>query len=307
MKFGMLTWWRFSLMGLFSALGFIRYEEDPDAGGGSHTVEMDPGGTPPSAAEGSAWYESAGLLSDASILTDKDKEYKSFDEYVKGSQSARQMAAGKGIAIPGEDATVEQKAAFKVDVMKHFPELPVAPETADAYKIEMFQGEGVGLPVERQGVIAGKFHEAGLSNTAANAVMNIYADEIATDMTEATAQMAATRKETETALKKEWAGDYDDRQAGITRVAEKFPGVMAQAKEIGLDGTREFQEMMDEVARSTAEDHPGNGGGGTVEAVDEQIKAIKANPKYKSGNSFEREELMGKLTGLYQQKKQLNK
>jgi hypothetical protein len=272
-----------------------------DGGGGAapQTRSMNPGGNAP-AKESTPWYEQAGI--DAEILTDKDKEYKSLADYVKGAQNARQLASSKGIALPGENATDEQKAAFKSEVMKHFPDLPITPESADQYDIPMFKDENVGLPEERQQEIKGAFHKAGLSNAHAAAVMDIYAEQVGRDMEEAQAQIEQQRKTSTAALKKEWGAEYDERMAGIARVQQRYPEMTEKMKTVGLDADAQFLQMLDEVVRSTAEDDPAGGAGESAETVDEQIKALKRDPKYRAGNVFERRELQEKIDTLYKKK-----
>ena len=116
---------RFLLMYLPMLLGAVRFADEA-AGGGDDDHASDvvidngstqsrelpaDGGRQKASAADKPWYESAGV--DPAVLTDKDREYKTLTDYVKGTQSARQLAASKGIPIPGKDASPEQKAAFQ--------------------------------------------------------------------------------------------------------------------------------------------------------------------------------------------------
>ena len=249
---------------------------------------------PAAGADVKPWYESAGV--DPAVLTDKDREYKTLTDYVKGTQSARQLAASKGIPIPGKDATPEQKAVFQAEVLKHFPDLPMAPESADKYEIPMFKDSG--LPEDRQKDITKAFHAAGLSNKAAASVMDIYADQVAKDVAVAQAQIAEQAKTTEAELKMEWGSQYGDRVAGIERITGKYPELMAVAKQVGLDSRKDFRMLMDEVARSVSEDHAGQGGAGDGAGLDSQIETMRATIR-KTENSLERQKLSEQLTNLY--------
>ena len=269
--------------------------------GTTRSRELNPDGKrKETAGAGEKWFEKPGLLSDPKILTDKDKEYKTIDDLVKGFQSARQMAAAKGIPIPGKDATPEQKAAFKAEVMKNFPDLPMAPDSADQYEIPMFKDSG--LAPERQKDITSAFHKAGLSKAHAAAVMDVYADQVAKDVKEAQTQIETQRKATDAELKQAWGAEFTDRMAGIDRVGGKYPELMAAMKSVGLDARKDFREMMDAVARSTAEDHPGGAGGSGADGVDAQIKAIRESPQYKKGNALERKAANDQLAKLYEQR-----
>jgi len=309
---------------LCGLVGFAEEGGGEGDAGGAAGGEGDPGGTGETVDNGSTvsrdlthdeqisssrkaaekpWYE--GLVSDPAVLTDKDREYKSFDEYVKGAQNARQLAAAKGIPIPGKDATDEQKAAFRAEVLKHFPDLPLAPESADGYELEMFKDSELGE--ERQTAIKTSFHKAGLSNAHAGAVMDIYAEQVAQDMQEAQAQIEATRKATDAELKKEWGPEYDERTAGIQTVEKRYAGFVEKAKAYGLDADIDFRHMLDDVARSTAEDNPGGGGSGG-ESVDEQIKTVRASDEYRNGNALTRQRVIKeKLEPLYKKREQMRK
>jgi len=297
----------------------VRYEDDSSSGGGdgtggeagggvvdkggSQSRELPADGGRQRAAGGEKpWFESAGI--DASILTDKDKEYKTLSDYVKGAQSARQLAAAKGIPIPGKDATPEQKAAFKAEVLKQFPDLPMAPESSDQYDIPMFKDSGLGE--DRQKAITGAFHKAGLSNAHAAAVMDIYSDQVAQDMAEAQAQIEDQRKATDTELKQIWGDQYADRMAGIDRVTGKYPELMAAIKTVGLDARKDFRELMDEVARSVSEDHPGGAGRDTADGLDTQISELRAKVKA-TENSLDRQKLSSQLANLYEKRSRLRK
>jgi hypothetical protein len=273
-----------------------------DHGGGAHSRELSPDGDrKPAGGDGAKpWYETAGLP--AELLTDKDKEYKTLPDFVKGAQSARQLAASKGIALPPKDATPEQQAAFKAEVMKHFPDLPMAPESADKYEIPMFKDSG--LADGRQKAIKESFHKAGLSNAHAAAVMDVYSEQVAQDIAEIQAQVAEQRKVTEAELKQAWGSDYADRKAGIDRIGARYPELMEVMKASGLDGRKDFNEMMDEVARSVQEDHPGGSGRENAESLDGQMKDLREKIK-KTENSHERSKLIEQQGALYKKREKL--
>jgi hypothetical protein len=314
---------KFILWMFFPLLPMVRYIGEDGAGGGgsgggdgggdgggsgdggSRSMEIPPDGgrtKTPAGGGDKPWFESAGV--DPAILTDKDKEYKTLGDYVKGAQSARQLAASKGIPLPAKDATPEQKAAFQAEVMKHFPDLPVAPESADKYEIPMFKDSG--LPETRQKAITGAFHKAGLSNKHAQAVMDIYADQVAQDMEDAQAQIATQRTATDAELKTEWGAVFADRQAGIDRIGEKYPELFAVMKSVGIDARKDFRVMMDEVARSISEDHPGGSGKESADGIETQITELRTKIKG-TENSLERQKLIKQESELYKKRDALRK
>jgi hypothetical protein len=306
---------RFLMLYFPMLMGAVRFADEAEGGGdagdagagegvvdhgSSQSREIPADGGRQKAAAGAdskPWYESAGV--DPAVLTDKDREYKTLTDYVKGTQSARQLAASKGIPIPGKDATPEQKAAFQAEVLKHFPDLPMAPDSADKYEIPMFKDSG--LPEDRQKEITKAFHSAGLSNKAAASVMDIYADQVAKDMAFAQTQVAEQAKATEAELKTLWGAEYADRTAGIERIAGKYPELMDAAKQVGFDSRKDFRLMMDEVARSIAEDHSGHGGAGDGAGLDSQIATMRADIK-KTENSLERGKMTEQLAKLYERR-----
>lgn len=246
------------------------------------------------------WYESASVNQE--LLTDKDKEYKSLEEYVKGAQHYRGLASQKGIIPPGADADQQALDAFKADIPEHLQGLfdQGAPE---AYELEMLSSNE-NLTDDRKGDIMEAFKGLNLSNDTAGGVMQIFADQIGKDYELAEQYIKETREQSETALKAEdgWGDKYDERMAGVTQMEAKHPELVAAMKASGVTGRKDYLEFMDENFRSTGEDTTLADVGVASSDIDSQIAALKANPAYRNGNSFERKELTTKISALYAQK-----
>jgi hypothetical protein len=270
------------------------------ASGDKSTVEIKSSDIPDPSAN-KPWYD--GLVSDESILTDKDREYKSFDEYVKGAHSARQMAHGK-LAIPGENATDEDKAAFKAEAMKHIEGLPIAPESAEKYELEYFKDEAVAsaLGDERMKDIKADIHKIGLSNDQANKVMELYGIQIGIDGENFKQSIKEQQTATDDALKKEWGDDYADRMKGIDGIKSRYSELFGMLSETGISARTDMMKLLDELARGTNEDSPVGGGGQSIDSIEEEISKLQKSPEFMGGDANKRREINERLNELYKLK-----
>lgn len=239
------------------------------------TPAPSPSPAPTPAPDTANWYDSA---PDA---TDKDRESKSLNDYVKSNNALRSMIDKKGIIPPSEGATPEQMAEFKASVAQHLGEDAFRAEApaADAYDVQALI-DNAALTDDRRNGITEKFHAMSLSNDQANQVMELFGEQMALDADMITDFNASTRKESEQFYKEQWGDDFSDRLAGADAIAEKNPELLAKLEKVGMSGDPDVIRMFDEVARATSEDTPENSESRRASA-DSDYKAYVNSAEYK--------------------------
>jgi hypothetical protein len=199
--------------------------------------------------EGEApWYANAGfseeVLADESAKGMLDK-YGSPDEFLKGATWAQSKVGEKGLTVPGEDATDEEKAKF-------FSELG-RPETADKYSWQ--PPEGMAIEPEVYAEKAQALHEAGLSDGQHKAVMDLYASEMTRISEQFQADQAEIAKATEESLRDEWGDDYETNITTTRKMIERVAGEdgLLAAKESGIVNQEWFIKLLHNAAISSKE------------------------------------------------------
>ena len=244
------------------------------------------------------WYD--GELGEGVELTDKDREYKTLGAYIQGSQNMRGMIDKKGMIDPGKDATPEDIKAFRDALPEYLRGNSV--EVPDAYEIEAISSR-TDLTDERKAGIYDGLKASGLSNEMAKGVFEMFGKEMEEDKRLMTENAATERAESEATLKDELGDKYPAYADGVNRVGAQFPEAMELLKTFGLDGNIAFYRMFGEVAKGTREDGVHTDTLSSAD-IDDQISAVKSDPKYRDGNQFERKALIDKLDGLYARKQQ---
>lgn len=221
--------------------------------------------------EGNApWYAEAGFaedtLADEGIKGVLDK-YQSPDDFAKGMAGLSRKVGEKGLTLPGDEATPEERGEF-------FNKLG-RPETADAYSWE--PGEGFEVDADVYASRTETLHEAGLTDGQHKVVMDLYKEEIGRMNESFQETQAKIATESEASLKDDWGEDYDGNIKAAREVAEKY-GIIDSLKDSGMINQVGIIKMLHEVAISTSE--------GTVDAsqkfssAKEELESIKKNPAY---------------------------
>lgn len=231
------------------------------------------------------WYE--GIAN----ATDKDREYHTLDEYVKGTNSLRSLISKKGIIPPGVDASAEEKAAFLEQTKQYLPENALHGEVPEPskYEVELLT-KNESIDDDRRMGIYDKFNKANLSNAQAEAVMELFAEQSEIDAKMLQTFNADSIKATSDALQAEWGSDYEDRTAAIDDILKRHPQVSDKLAAVGLSGDIEIIRMLDAVARATGEDTVQNTEASRQSASDEYSAFVnsaeyKAAIKWDSGMS----------------------
>ena len=254
----------------------------------THTTQVDVSHTPPEQDQG-LWYQTLDPNS-AKLLNDKDKQYKSFEDYVKSTHELRSKLSEKGIIPPGENATKEEKDAFLEEISQYIPS-----NIPDSYELKAL--EGLDIPEEQQTEMFSKFKEIGLSNEQADQILEFYGENVAKDLESFEAQKQEAQKEAEAQLKKEWGNEFEKRIERSSTILDRLgDGFSEYASQQGLFTQPEFIKLLDRIASAEAIVPKGN----TVDKnqIKTRIDEILHDPKFLKGSFEERRSLGEELRSL---------
>lgn len=230
------------------------------------------------AAHADSWY--AGV--EGVEMSDKDMEYGSLGDYIKGTQELRGMISKKGLIKPGDDASLEDKAAFRDALGDEYKSLEVP--AVDGYDVQALT-DNEALTDERRAGIAEKFNSIGLSNDMANGVMELFGEQMALDAEMIGEFNQTSRKETETALKEEWGADYTERLAAADLISQEHPELMAKLEKVGMSGDMDVLNFLDYMARSQSEDTLSNTEVTRASAKDD-LSSFMASKEWKDATAW---------------------
>lgn len=203
-------------------------------------------------------------------------EFKSVADLAKGYDNAFAKIQSKGILIPDDKASDEDKAAFKSTLKQHLGIAP--PESPDKYSwkpeedmSDYFDGYAEDLK---------KYHEAGLDDETVSMIMSDRAASIKAASEALQSAQADMAEKTKEALTEAWGDEYGTRMKDVNDFIGKHPDAMEALKAMGLANHKAIIELIDDAARSTIEKRP-DGKTGTVDAGKE-IEQIKASDAYKN-------------------------
>lgn len=240
-------------------------------------------------AEEKPWYD--GLPDE--LLTEKVKTFKSVADLAKAHQNLSGLLGKKGVALPGEDATPEEIAAYR--------QAAGIPEASDGYT---FQAEGIELDPEAMGAFSEVAHQAGLSQAQYESVMGHYAQTMRAAQEELVAQekqvaqeLANERTATVERLQAEWGDTYKQELEKVRQVAQRT-GLGALLQETGLGNTYEAVMAMHKIASYLpTEDHVD---GATRTSMNEELASLNAKLAEMPRTAPGREQLMARRDELYQ-------
>lgn len=247
----------------------------PEAVAPTETTTAPPEATQEATTTPANWYDGV------EGIDDKDKESKSLADYVKANQNLRTMIGNKGIPVPPENATDQQKADFLAAVSPYLGENALRGEVpaADGYDIPALV-ENAALTDERRADIQADFNALNLDNEQARGVMDLFAKQMGLDAEMIPKFNAEQRKATEEHYMTEWGADFADRIAGADKVAEDHQELIGKLEKVGLAGDPDIVKLFDTVARATAEDSMETQQVARAGAADEH-KAYLAGDEYK--------------------------
>ena len=216
------------------------------------------------------WYSKAGFSEET--LTDESVKgllgkYKTPDDFAKGAANLSKKIGEKGISIPGEDATDDERAEFYTKLGR--------PESPEAYSWEM--PEGFEIDQDWYAEKSKEMFDKGISDEQHAFIMDLYRQDREHINQLAQDYQKELVEKTEPALREMWQDDYDANMKMSMEVAEKF-GVKDLLKDYGLINELPVIQMLHEVAISTSEGKIEPSSGFT--SAREELESLKAHPAY---------------------------
>ena len=243
-----------------------------------------------------AWHQTLPEGVDASILNDKDKQYKTFEDYVRATHELRGKLSEKGIIPPSENATPSEKEEFLEKVK---PFLPSNVPEGGNYELKAL--EGIEMEEEAKAEMFSVFADLELSNEQADKILEFYGKSVASDIESAKIELEERRNEAEKELRQKWGGEYEQRIERASTLLDKLgEGFGEFASEAGLFTQVKFMELLDKMGAGEA-----TLPSGTVMSpsdIQTRIAEIKSDPKFMRGSYAERTALTNELRELIARK-----
>ena len=229
---------------------------------------------------------------------------------------------GRAIALPGEDASDEQRAEIASKLLERMPDLVMrprndeerqalmrslgAPEEAAAYSLDV---EGFEPDADRMEAIRRHAHAAGIPQD----MFESFVGAMAKDEVAAAQAQAQTRQDEIAELRQEWGAAYDQKVEGVRNFLTRMqaPPAFLNAEKSGLFDAADYKWLSDLSARiGGGEGSPGAGLGGepqkfTPAEAQAKIDEIRSNPKHPfndtSADPAARQRAMDEVLELHRQ------
>jgi hypothetical protein len=185
-------------------------------------------------------------------------KHQSLDDALKASIELEEKI-GSMVAIPGKDASEEERAAVLEKLGIKMPEVPKTPAeyklTADP-KMKVNDAE-----VEEYKALA---HSLKLTQEQAQEMFKLAGERAIKAIEAHNAQTAEQRKTVEAELKKEWGDKYEEQRAIFARGLRAVPNsdqIIADAAATGMGNKASFVRLLHWVGTMSLEDRVGGGSG----------------------------------------------
>jgi len=236
-------------------------------------------------------------------------KYNSMDDFIDGHLNMKSLIGKKGLAPLSEDATPEEKNEFYSRIGR--------PETHEGYdwqsptiEVENDTGEKEEVPMvnidqELMSETMKVFHENGLTNNQAKAVMDMFAEHeharFENGLNDFANQQEQTAQETKSQLLQEWGDKFDSKLSAVNNVVNKF-GLTETLQDLGLANdyrvVKMFESMISKVGEGQITGDMSPTGGGFEEAV----SAIRQSEAYQNPMHPGHHEANQRLESLYKRK-----
>ena len=234
---------------------------------------------------------------DEGIRGEKSLEaIKDFGSLVKGYVEGQKLVGKKGLVVPGDGASDEERNAFFTAVGR--------PEKATDYKFEKAQlPDGMVADEKMEGVFRDIAHKHGLNNAAASAIVsgiNKYMIDGFNTNNKATED---NQKASVELLKKTWGKDYDANFKLAETAFKSFAPDAATQEMFGeLGNNPAVIQVFTKIGKAMSEDKlKGGDGGGVGEDTIKKIREIKLDPKhpFNVANDPKHDEAVAEMQVLY--------
>jgi hypothetical protein len=145
-------------------------------------------------------------------------KYKNIDELAKGHLETVKLVGRKGVIIPGENATQEEKDKFLNSLGR--------PEKPEGYKftpIDKLHPE-IQITPESENVFRGVAHKLGLTQAQTDNLNNWYLGAMSAMLNQRDEKAVNETKAAETALRQEYGGEYEQNINLAKKLVTKFFG-----------------------------------------------------------------------------------
>lgn len=207
-----------------------------------------PAGDEPPAGDPPEWV---GFLPEEAAKDPAVTKYKTPDEFYKGYKNVQEIAGKKGVIVPDENASPEDREKFFNSIGR--------PESADEYKFNEVKDlhQAIENPEEISKGLAATFHEAGLTNAQADSLNNQFLSLLNESAKQQEAKQQEAMQATEAELRKEWGDKFDANKAMVGKVAK----TMLSEEEIaslggaeGIGNNPVFNKLVYSLASQLSED-----------------------------------------------------
>lgn len=195
-------------------------------------------------------------LETLAIPADKYKDnptiskYKTVGEVFKGLDNANKLIGAKGVIVPKEDATDEEKSEFFNKLGR-----PPKPEEYKLSEVKDLHPEiQKSITPEAQGVFKSEMHKLGLTNAQADGLYKWYFENASKGKLNEDKQTDAQMKEAETKLRQDWGKDYDANLSMAKKLVAKHGGEELIKALNGADNNPVVIKFLGSIAKNFSED-----------------------------------------------------
>ena len=211
-------------------------------------------------------------------------KFKSSEDMAKSYVSLEKKIGAKGVIVPGEGATPEERNAYQIALGR--------PENAEGYKFDTPEGihKDIQITPELEGAYKDVALKLGLTNEQAAGLRMYHLDSLTSQINTGEKAREDSLLNAETELRKEYGAKYDGMVGTASKVVDKFGGqdVKNILNETGLGNNPAVIKMMAEIGSKLSEDTIGKAGSADLMMSPSQAKAeiakinneAQTNPKH---------------------------
>ncbi len=223
-------------------------------------------------------------------------KYKSLEELAKGHLETVKLVGRKGVIVPTENATPEEKAAFFNSIGR--------PEKADGYKLTPVENlhKSVQITPESSKAYFDVAHRLGLTQAQADGLNKWYLESVSGGLAKQDQATEAMANEAATKLRQEWGPDFGVNLARANKLIQKFGGKDGTAAFGDLGNNPAVLKVLASIGKKMSEDTIRLGGVPDLEQTPETAKQqiVEINKKIQATSQDAPE-----YQGLLKQKKEL--
>lgn len=243
--------------------------------------------------EGENWLEGA-TFEEGYTPSERVQQFGDLGKLAKGYDSAMEKIQSKGILVPGEDASDDERAEFNSTLKSHLGIAP--PESADAYTWK--PPEGMENYFDSMADDLKRYHEAGYDDKTVSGLMTEKAEGIKAAQTLMQNQQAEIAKQSEEALKEKWGSDYEENLSAVSKISERYPDLQNVLKTAGLANNQAVIEALHDVAMSVKEDAPPKGGTGDPKTLESRKADLKGHEGYMKASHPQHSAIMREIASI---------